>query len=64
MREDQAQILSSLKRKIAPFEYKFLERKIVEDKCNQDLLAMGKEKSQGWDGITIKFVKTFWQELK
>ena len=41
-----------------------LESSISVEECFQALQALGKEKSPGWDGLTVEFFKEFWEDLK
>ena len=39
------------------------ERKISALECEHSPKCMKKNKSPGYDGLTVEFYKTFWQEL-
>ena len=58
------ELLSSIKRTVAPVVALDLECSISVEECFQDLQALGKEKSPGWDGLTVEFFKEFWEDLK
>ena len=44
-------------------EAKYLDRNIIKDECKATLASMDSKKSPEWDGLTIEFIKEFWQEL-
>ena len=42
---------------------RFMEQNIEEEECRAALSSMGAKKPPGWDGLTIEFIKEFWQEI-
>ena len=49
-----------VKRGVLELEVGLLKQAILEEECNQALMAMGLEKYLGWDGISVEL----WQEWR
>ena len=57
-------LLSHVQPIMPPDEALSLEHPFKEEEIHNALLHLGKGKSLGWDGLTVKFYLAFWDGLK